>query len=146
MSQDQILPQNSQVFREVASEGHCPSVQPQNCRAHVWPLQTTSHFLLNRGKELLWILVAEYASILQQFHWEECQIGSNFFRQNNNFCTNTQGICIINHITRASSSEISIVNLIGINRLLHCLLTTSITKFTIKLNYISPRKLNQYHV
>lgn len=45
----------------------------------------------------------------------------------------------------ALSSELSIVNLIGINRVLYCHLTTSITKFTIKLNYISLRKLNQYH-
>ena len=49
------------------------------------------------------------------------------------------------HKIMVLSSEISIVNVIGINRLLYCHLTTSITKFTIKLNYTSPRKLHQYH-
>lgn len=50
------------------------------------------------------------------------------------------------HIIIAPFSEISIENLIEINRLLHCHLTTSIIEFTIKLNYISSRKLNQYQV
>lgn len=118
-----------------------------------WPLGGTERTTM--GQQSLCLATAYHLPIYSKFYgesglwWQDMpQLNSNWEEQLlwicNNFSINPQVIYIMKHKIMGLSSEISIVNVIGINRLLYCHLTTSITKFTIKLNYISPRKLNQY--
>lgn len=115
------------------------------------------HWANHHGPQSLCLATAYHLPIYSKFYgesglwWKNMpQLNDNWEEQifwicNNNFSINPQVIYIMKHKIMVLSSEISIVNVIGINRLLYCHLTTSITKFTIKLNYTSPRKLNQYH-
>lgn len=115
------------------------------------------HWENHHGQQSLCLATAYHLPIYSKFYgesglwWKDMpQLNNNWEEQllwicNNNFSINPQVIYIMKHKIMVLSSEISIVNVTGINRLLYCHLTTSITKFTIKLNYISLRKLNQYH-